>query len=294
VAFTGQTLKPLSPTQITMTQDPGTFDITISWNRRTRKPTAFRKRTNQAFAQETVQFELDIFQLFFPPSVAHYSHWNTDTWGINLAEFGQGGLTRTVGTGYNTGAVSRQSFGGDDGIFEAYVSMPYVDTSCWHIWGFTSQTSVSALADIDLGVELTATPEINIYESGVLMATLGTLPPRPMKIEYAGGSFNVYYDGIIHYSHKVGVTFPLRVGACLHDPGNTDEFTFYRMPVDTSAKLRTAPVSSAGNGPYSYIYTKAQQDADGNLGEIISDPTEMSVTIYQISEDVQRGIGGNS
>jgi hypothetical protein len=126
-------------------------------------------------------------------------------------------LTKTASTAWaNGGAVSVQRLESGDGYVE--VSAGQNDTH--RLIGLSNGNSSSNWDDIDFGLYLYDTGELQVYEAGVLRGTFGTYAATDfLRVELSGGIVTYKQNGTVFYTSTATPTYPLLVDTALYTQG---------------------------------------------------------------------------
>jgi Calx-beta domain len=130
-------------------------------------------------------------------------------------------LTKTTGTGQDSGAVSVQQIASRSA---GYIEWTASETTTYRAIGLSRGNTNSSGGDIDFAIELT--PEGNgrfyVLEKGASRGNFGTYVPGDVfRVSVSGGRVNYSRNGVVFYTSGQGPKFPLLVDTWLYTAGAT-------------------------------------------------------------------------
>jgi alpha-tubulin suppressor-like RCC1 family protein len=125
-------------------------------------------------------------------------------------------LTKTAGTGWNAAAASVKTITAGDG----YLEFTALEANTRRVVGLDAGATAPAYTDIDFAIDLSATGQVFVLESGTSYDPAATYAPADrFRIEIREGSVRYLKNGTVFHSHPATSSYPLRVEAALYDVG---------------------------------------------------------------------------
>jgi subtilisin family serine protease len=126
-------------------------------------------------------------------------------------------LTKTSGTGVNSGAISIQRIPSGDG----YVQLTASETSTYRMFGFSNGNTDASYQDIDFGLDL-APGALYVFEKGVNKGAFGIYATGDLlRVAVVGGVVKYSRNGTVFYTSAQVPTYPLLVDTWLYYLGAT-------------------------------------------------------------------------
>jgi PKD repeat protein len=153
-------------------------------------------------------------------------------------------LAKSLGEGWDAGAVSRQVIDAGEG----YVEFTARETDRLRACGLSA--AAPKLFGIDFAFVLRADGTLQVQEAGVIRVDAGTYAAGDrLRIEVASGTVRYKRNGTVLYSSSVPPRYPLRADAALHGTGASIRDAV--ISGDLGAERRLAPpVASPGGGVF--------------------------------------------
>ena len=127
-------------------------------------------------------------------------------------------VTKTGSPGWNAGAISTNTIESGDGFMEFSAS----ETNTSRIGGLGNLVTGVAVSDIQFGIMLNSSGNVEVMEGGTNRGTFGAYAPGDrFRIEARLGAVNYYRNSVLFYTSLQAPVFPLRADSAFDTPGGT-------------------------------------------------------------------------
>jgi hypothetical protein len=126
-------------------------------------------------------------------------------------------LTKTTGSGLDSGAVSVQQLPSGDG----YVQVTASETTTYRMFGFSNGNTDVSYEDVDFGLDL-APGTLYVFEKGVNKGNFGGYATGDeLRVAVVGGVVQYSKNGTVFYTSTQAPAYPLLVDTWLYLLGAT-------------------------------------------------------------------------
>ncbi|MGH7295259.1 MAG: hypothetical protein ACRELB_10010, partial [Polyangiaceae bacterium] len=159
---------------------------------------------------------------------------------VGVSTSGQS-LTKTAAAGWNAGASTIASLGGD-----GFVEFTTGEANKHKMAGLTHTVTDSGYVTIDFGLFLAADGSVSVYEDGSLEGSFGSYVAGDVfVVQVTGGVVTYLKNGALLYTSTRSPTFPLVADASLYSTGATVD----ALSLTTGAPFWTNIVGVTVSGP---------------------------------------------